>query len=247
MMTIQGVNGTQFPGTNNNRQTDSVSKSIQNQIENAQKKLQELSSNTEMPLEEKMEKRQQIQQDIASLNQQLRQHQINQRRNQPSRDTSIADLAGVSQQTKKPGNKGTGLSQAHMQAMISADTSMQQARVQGNVATQMKGRAAVLESEIRMDQNSGADTKDKEAALADLQARSQSAAEAQISTLADAGKVLKATLKEDGLAENKEEDNTDNETSITSSDKKIKAEASATEPAQTDPAAIPYTPVDVRL
>ena len=75
------ING--FSGTNTQTGTmgmtqgnDSVSKNIQNQIANAQQKLQDLSSNEEMSLEDKMKKRQEIQQEINNLNQQLRQHQI---------------------------------------------------------------------------------------------------------------------------------------------------------------------------
>ena len=78
------ING--FSGTNTQTGTmgmtqgnDSVSKNIQNQIANAQQKLQDLSSNEEMSLEDKMKKRQEIQQEINNLNQQLRQHQIEQR------------------------------------------------------------------------------------------------------------------------------------------------------------------------
>ena len=79
------ING--FSGTNTQTGTmgmtqgnDSVSKNIQNQIANAQQKLQDLSSNEEMSLEDKMKKRQEIQQEINNLNQQLRQHQIEQRK-----------------------------------------------------------------------------------------------------------------------------------------------------------------------
>ena len=78
------ING--FSGTNTQTGTmgmtqgnDSVSKNIQNQIANAQQKLQDLSSNEEMSLEDKMKKRQEIQQEINNLNQQLRQHQIEQK------------------------------------------------------------------------------------------------------------------------------------------------------------------------
>ncbi len=37
-----------------------------------------------------------------------------------------------------------------MQAMISADSSMKQAKVQGSMATQMEGKAGVLESEMKI-------------------------------------------------------------------------------------------------
>ena len=84
------ING--FSGTNTQTGTmgmtqgnDSVSKNIQNQIANAQQKLQDLSSNEEMSLEDKMKKRQEIQQEINNLNQQLRQHQIEQRKEQQSK------------------------------------------------------------------------------------------------------------------------------------------------------------------
>ena len=83
MMKINGFNGTntQTGAMGMAQANDSVSKNIQNQIANAQQKLQDLSSNEELSLEDKMKKRQEIQQEITNLNQQLRQHQIEQRRN----------------------------------------------------------------------------------------------------------------------------------------------------------------------
>ena len=86
-MTINGISGanTQAAQIGMNQAMDSYSKNIQNQIANAQKQLQELSSNEEMTLEEKMKKRQEIQQQISDLNMQLRQHQIEQRKEQQSR------------------------------------------------------------------------------------------------------------------------------------------------------------------
>lgn len=82
MMKINGFNGTntQTGVMGMAQANDSVSKNIQNQIANAQQKLQDLSSNEELSLEDKMKKRQEIQQEITNLNQQLRQHQIEQRK-----------------------------------------------------------------------------------------------------------------------------------------------------------------------
>ena len=65
---------------NMDQTTDSVSKNIRDQIANAQKQLQEISSNKEMSVEQKMKRRQEIQQQISDLNNQLRQHQIEQRK-----------------------------------------------------------------------------------------------------------------------------------------------------------------------
>ena len=197
-MRINGINGTNTQtGTIGMAQAnDSVSKNIQNQIANAQQKLQDLSANEEMSLEDKMKKRQEIQQEITNLNQQLRQHQIEQRKELQSKKSSSMDdmVAGTKNTSAK---KGIGLSQASMQAMISADYSMKQAKVQGSMATQMEGKAGVLESEIRMDKGRGASTEKKEEELADLQAKAQAATAAQVSTLADANKKMEEAAKED--------------------------------------------------
>ena len=159
-MRINGLNGanTQAGGMNMTKATDSVSKNIQNQIANAQKQLQELSANKDMSIEEKMKKRQEIQQQITDLNNQLRQHQIEQRKEQQAKKSSMDDMLGGNKKTApKAGNQSTGLSQASMKAMISADSAMAQAQVQGSVATKMEGRAGVLESEIKLDAALGGD------------------------------------------------------------------------------------------
>ena len=108
------------------------------------------------------------------------------------------DMLGDSRKTApKSGNQSAGLSQASMQAMISADSCMKQAKVQGSMATQMEGKAGVLESEIKMDKGRGASTEKKEEELADLQAKAQAATAAQVSTLADANKKMEEAAKAD--------------------------------------------------
>ncbi len=211
MMKINGVDGTNTQaGTMGMAQAnDPVSQNIKNQIALAQKKLQELSSDTKMPAEDKMKKRQEIQQEITSLNQQLRQHQMEQRREKQSKGETMDDMPGGGRKAAKPGQQGGGLSQTNMQALISADTSMQQAEVQGSVATQMEGRARVLKSEIKMDSGRGADTGEKQEALADLEAQAQAASAGQISSLAEAGRDIKESAKED--KDNAKEDDTEKE------------------------------------
>ena len=102
-MRINGLNGANTPvgGMNMTKATDSVSKNIQNQIANAQKQLQELSANKDMSIEEKMKKRQEIQQQITDLNNQLRQHQIEQRKEQQAKKSSMDDMLGGSKKTAR--------------------------------------------------------------------------------------------------------------------------------------------------
>lgn len=234
MMKINGFNGTntQTGAMGMAQANDSVSKNIQNQIANAQQKLQDLSSNEELSLEDKMKKRQEIQQEITNLNQQLRQHQIEQRKEQQSKKTSMDDMVAGKKNTSA--KKGTGLSQAGMRAMISADSSMKQAKVQGSMATQMEGRAGVIASEIKQDAGKGNTEKKEE--LADLQAKAQSATASQMSSLSDANKSMEEAVKADNSTD--ASDNAD-----------VKTETAETikNPASESGQSVVYTPIDIRL
>ena len=195
MMTVGSISGTnnmQEAGFGANMQTDPVSKSIQNQIANKQKELQELAADDKMTPEEKIKKRQEIQQEINTLNQELRQHQITQRKEQQQK---AAAEHKASKETQKPrsaqsGKQAAGLSSAGMQAMISADASMKQA--------EMKGRAGVLEIEIKQDSGRGGDTEEKQKELAEVQQKAEAAASAQMSTLADANQMIKEANEAEG-------------------------------------------------
>ncbi len=211
-MTINGINraNTKMGQTGMNQATDSYSRNIQNQIANAQKQLQELSSNEEMTLEEKMKKRQEIQQQINDLNMQLRQRQMEQRKEkQQAKSPSMDEMLGGTD--TKAGGKSAGLSQAGMTAMISADTSMKQAKVQGSVAAEMKGRANVLKAEMKQ---SGS-TEAKQTELADLEQKAVNAAASQMNTLVEANKAV----EEAAAAER-----TDNKASDTKEEKAIQEE-----------------------
>ena len=197
-MKINGLNGTntQTGGINMMQSNDSVSKNIQNQIANAQKQLQELSANKEMSIEEKMKKRQEIQQQITDLNNQLRQHQIEQRKEQQAKKSSMDDMLGGKRKvSSKAGGQSNGLSQASMKAMLSADSAIAQSKVQGSVATKMDGRAGVLEAEIKLDIARGGDVTKKKEELAEVQQKAIVAEAAQLDTLTDANKELEEAAK----------------------------------------------------
>ena len=178
---------------------DSFSKGIQNQIASAQKKLQDLSSREDMSPEEKMKKRQEIQKQINDLNNQLRQHQIEQRKEkQKKKETSATDLKNAS---KKEGSSSPGFSQAGMGALLSADHAMDQARVQKGVATDLKGKARVLKSEIKQDARLGKDTSAKNEALAKLEKSAENAVASQVQILGET--MEKVSETEDETKENK--------------------------------------------
>lgn len=251
-MTINGINGvnTQMGQMGMNQATDSYSRNIQNQIANAQKQLQELSSNEDMSLEEKMKKRQEIQKQISDLNVQLRQHQMERcREKQQAKGSSMDDMPGGTGNagSAKAGSRSTGLSQAVMTAMISADNSVKQAKIQGSVATSMEGRAGVLKSEIK--NSHGGSVEEKKEELADIEQKAQAATSSQLSTLADAGR----TMEEAAQADNKDTKTTDAEEKVSGSESiNTPSEVSVSESASADAAAVTpqpavYTSVDIRL
>lgn len=200
---ISGVNA-QAGQVGMNQATDSYSRNLQKQIADAQKQLQELSSNEEITPEEKMKKRQEIQQRINDLNLQLRQYQMEQRREKQAKGPSMDDLTGGTGRAgrAKAGGKGTGFSRAGMTAMISAGQSLQQAEVQGSVAASMEGRAGVLESEIK--NNHGADVKKKQEEFADVRQKAQTAEASQIDRLSDANRAAKEAAEADSGTEKEE-------------------------------------------
>lgn len=208
-MTIGNVSGMAVQGTGRglqqgmNAQTDAVSKNIQKQIMDAQKQLQELSSNNDMNMEERMKKRQEIQQQISDLNMQLRQHQIEQRKEQQAKKAAKEEQTRGNTQAES-GKQKTGLSKASMHAMISAESSMKQAQVQGSVATSMEGRAGVLKAEIKQDGATGGDTKSKEEELAQVEQKAEQATASQMESLGKANKTIEEAAERQGQTESAE-------------------------------------------
>ena len=252
-MNVNGINGNgtgvQAFQMKMNQGTDAVSKNLQNQIANAQKQMQELGENKEMSLEEKMKKRQEIQQQISDLQNQLRQHQIEQRKeNQQKSSSSMDDMLGGNRQAAKAKKGGTGMSSASMQAIISADSSMHQVKVQGAVKSEMEGKAGVLESEIKLDEARGGDTTKKREELAEVEAKAQDITASQMEILSKTEKDLKEAAEADREAEKKadKKDKTEDKDKTDKSDQKP-GEVSVDETKGTDNTVEPvgYEPVDV--
>lgn len=222
-MIINGISGgnTQAGQLGMNQAADSYSRNLQKQIENAKKQLQELSSNQDMTLEEKMTKRQEIQEQITDLNNQLRQHQMEQRREQQqAKGSSMEDYIGGSKKSgaAKQANAGRGFSQTSMKAMISADSSMKQAQVQGSVATKMEGRAGVLKAEIKQDAGRGVEAKKEE--LAEVEQIAEKATASQMNTLSEADKAVKEAAKAEQTDTEKTAENKETRTDTEKTEKK---------------------------
>lgn len=187
--------------------SDPVSKNLRAQIANAQKQLQELAANKDMEPEEKMERRKEIQQQIADLNAQLRQHEmeLRQEKQQQVKQSAQARKQEAERAAENaPGGKpDAGLTKGSMEAMISAERAVGQAKVQGNVALAMESRANVLKSEIKHSAR-GAATEKKQESVADIEKRMEELAKEQAQSLNRAGEELSEAAK-DARAERKAE------------------------------------------
>lgn len=227
--------------------TDELSRSLQGQIQQKQQELQKLSENSEMSAEEKMKRRQEIQQEITNLNMQLRQHQIELRREAQSGNDSGKDAPEAGRRSAKDENGAVGgLSQAGMRALISADSSIKQSAVQGRVATEMDGRAGVLEAEIKQDSSRGVSTERKEAELAEVTERGEEATASQINLLGDADRVMKEAMEAD---EDDKQEKLEGQKETDQAEQRTQRETEQGTKNETEQATERelYTPVDVRI
>ena len=255
-MNVKGVNGggtgLQSFGMNRNQGNDSVSKNLQNRIADAQKQMQELGDNKEMSLEEKMKKRQEIQQQISDLQNQLRQHQIEKsKEDRQKKGTSMDDMLGGNRQTQRQAGGSKGMSNASMKALISADTSMDQVKIQGAAKGQAEGKAGVLKAEIKLDSGRGGDTKKKEEELAKTEENVNEITQSQMNALSDINKKIDEAAKADREAEKVEEKEKakkkEADKAKETDNNKAEVEKSGNEEAEQSENVIPvnYTPIDV--
>lgn len=188
MMNVNRVNTNQPPLASSKSSAstamDTVSKSLQSKISDAQKQRQELSANQEMTAEEKISQRQKIQQEISDLKRQLRQHEMEQKQEQQKDDLAAKEkeeqkktLAKEQQQasptddrdknadTAKTEDKSRSTLQQTAKRVVSTQAIEEQSRIENSAATKREGRVRLLESEIRQDKARGSDTKQKKAQL----------------------------------------------------------------------------------
>lgn len=202
-MQVNGINGANVSAPQASvPSVDEVSKSIQNQIANAQMQLQKLSSDREMSAEEKQQRRQEIQKQISELNTKLRQHQMEVRREQQvkakAKSSGANELSTEDKTEQQPEEKvQTSLSSNSMKAIISAESAVKEANAHGNVSSNLEGQMKVLQSEIKQDARNGNNTERKQDALERLENRVTRVSGAQMGVLSDAVQDMRQTAKQE--------------------------------------------------
>lgn len=202
-MKINGVQGINARMGVMAQATDSVSKNIQNQIANAQKKLSELSSNESLSVEEKAKKRQEIQEEIMNLKNQLKQHQAEQRKEK--QQIKISFMENNFNESKNVfKNRDIYVSSTNMQNIISASSNISHARIQQASSKRLEGRSRVLESEIKMDASRGSNVEAKKEKLEEIKEKITSINISNINSLSNANKKLEDVENKEQLAKDKE-------------------------------------------
>ena len=95
----------------------------------------------------------------------------------------------------KEDDKDTGLSHKEINAMISADVSMQQANRQGTVIARISEGVAILNGEMNQDEKRGENIDKKQEELEKLEEREEKARIFQFSVLGNANSTMKASVE----------------------------------------------------
>lgn len=195
---ISGVQNNQSQSVGaKNQLNDALTQSLQKQINDAQQQIRDLAENDTMTSEEKMKKRQEIQQYIAELNNQLRQHQMELKKEE--REKKQEEIKNNTEKSSAANESKDIMSKVDMKSLITADAAIGQAKASGKVATKLKGREGVLNSEIELDKSRGVDVEDKLEELSKTKQGIYNAETKQFDILKDAKEELEETT------ENKEE------------------------------------------
>lgn len=108
--------------------------------------------------------------------------------------------AKETKETDDEAGTDTNLSGTELQAMVSADVSLQQADYQGTVIAKTEGGIAILKGEIKQDAYRGDNTERKQAELEKMQKQSQREQAFQFSILGEADDAMKSAAETNGAA-----------------------------------------------
>lgn len=150
------------PQSSNNR----AIATIQKQIQSLQEQLSKVNNSSTISPESKATKKKAIEQQIAALNEQLRQEEMKQEKAQKKKE-SQSTVQNNANSTK--GKENTGFSNDEMQAMVNASTSFNNAESISQVRTHMSGQAHNLKGEIAAIESRGGNPTEQKQQLGELE------------------------------------------------------------------------------
>ncbi len=182
---------------------DAISKSIENEISDVQRQRQQVSKQ-DLSADEKMKKRQELQQEISRLNNQLRQRQAEARKKQnkekvaKERDAEnvktdnekkeqVAASKKDETKEKEAESKTVEMQDAKKervkeQTVVSAEVAVSQIGLQNKVVSGIRNNINVLKGEIRQDKGRGENVDDKKEQLEKQRNRLRHASSAEFTS-----------------------------------------------------------------
>lgn len=152
------------PQSSNNR----AIATIQKQIQSLQEQLSKVANSSTMSPESKATKKKAIEQQIAALNEQLRQEEMKQEKAQKTKKKENQSTVQNNANSAK-GKENTGFSNDEMQAMVNAGTSFNNAESISQVRTHMSGQAHNLKGEIAVIESRGGNPIEQKQQLGELE------------------------------------------------------------------------------
>lgn len=200
-MQITGIaSGAKAPETLSLRKNNPEENGLQKQIEAKQKELEQLSENKEMDPKQKLEKKKEIEAEIADLNNQLQQKRAERLQGKESEKTEPA-----SGQTRK--RDGFSEESDRMNSLLSADRSVKEATKLNGASEKLTGKARVLRTEAKLDGARGNSAEGKIAQASELETRAERLKNESAKTLGSVQKAEKAEKAEETKEAQKEEKN----------------------------------------
>lgn len=193
------------------QKSDGISEGIKKQIENIKEQISDLSKNETLSPKDKMNKRNELQDLLQNLNNQLSQRQIEIKKEALEKNADHSENATVNKNTNLGSKEKTdtvsisdaGMNSAAMKSIINSEYTMDQINITNAVKTSLEGQSGVLTGEIKLDRSRGIDTSSKSAKLSDIKGNINSIS---MDTAADLAKINEHV--KDG-AESEETENVD--------------------------------------
>lgn len=236
------------------QKSDGISEGIKKQIENIKEQISDLSKNETLSPKDKMNRRNELQDLLQDLNNQLSQRQTEIRKEALEKNTGQSENETTNNKANLSAKEKTdtvsisdaGMNSTAMKSMINSEYTMEKINITNAVKTKLEGQSGVLSGEIKLDRSRGVDTSAKSAKLSDIQGNINSISMDTAADLAEINQHVK-----DG-AGSKETENVDPAKNNDKDENKLDKDKDSDKNALLDPnnsseAFITYDPVDVRF
>lgn len=169
---------------------------IQKQIQRVRQEIAKLSENETMPTEDKQKRKKELEDQINSLNKQLTQCQMEEKKvEQERRAQEIQQKMEEKAQMREKEEEKPGLDLSSVQAIIAASTSMEQAKTVNHVRTQMTSNAHMLQGNIAAEEARGGDSSKLKSQLNELEGQIGEVTSQLLNKYGEANKTMQSAVE----------------------------------------------------